>query len=1266
MLALITDILKKQGVPYSMDSYTNPQNIYIQCESDACKESGPRRKLHMGILVAPTKRANAGAYHCWACGCKGRDVLASIDKVIPQHNPAQQPPSQMYAEDIEAYLSGRNVQRKRIDGILDKIFETPPGVIDESVLHDALFSGVKDKSALRTAIEVYGVVHHEEGLYMQESGRTGTFMTHVHGNKAKHTHETPPIPFAAAAERFGASRRRVVSGAAEALLLNVDNIRTNDTAISCEWNADVQGSDMGLPPPYDAVAEGLVRFASPDTTRRAKEHLTRVYPDYYFETGEDVLRETLRTVSLGVIAADDIATMDDILDGVVVKSSPILRPALCIVGAAADLETFNGSGVVMSMNIHEAFYTTGVECAESYKHVVRVRDNVKIVTAVTKQSVESLLQALPDEDSVIIAVGAGAFELVNACADTPLEIDTTSKERKHLMRQAGWMRTIIIAGRARRLLCVATTPVASPYRSATGKENKLTIATNAVYTRTYRRQIWDYVGFFLKHIRRLWAVLPTDEMRPGRMLDDIKCHYELTTSAMTEMSDFAQGRVLGVDIETTGLTPYRKEARFKVLSWAISDGANTHSVWLTDSSLTEAHILDVFTKCERAVLHNAEFDLKILMWCYPTVRQYIIEHPEKFEDTAGLAHVFRIFGKSDRYAEYRMTSLNNLTLLLFSIAVKQSAAAVDRSRMYEYLRRGAADKKTLLLYNGGDSKWTVQSYIRLHHAAGTSDGVESAEYRYYKHTMRVLIACCEIANNGMPLDLDAVIDLGNELQDECDELYAKIQNLPLVQQFLQQSNGKYTVLNPRSGPARKAFAVDFVGLPDPEPREVKAHKNSKAQVWKTYTDVNGRCENPDAFEVFDTLIRYSQCAGLLGGSILSLRNVLLVALRDKPEKLETARFLTEGGAIDAEKYAEYTGAEDDEWIAEDADAYEEDAYDFGTSSKTDHFLNTSVDADGVIRLHTTFVVFHGTKSGRIASRSPNVQNVTPRARRMFAAPPGSILVACDLGGADITGAALEFFDTTLIENLWEGTDTHGVIAKKLFKITQDTEDDFYLRMQREHPEYAEKEIFKEVRRLNKSLVVFAFLYGSVKMQIQESLGMRNSTFEPFFEFVAEYLGGIDEGHKILINEFKARGYYTWRITGTRIYGDNTITEMFNLPIQGATALTTNSAALKLIQAGVRLCNHIHDEILSEIPITVTRDGVEYDNVTPTVHLVSKTMVTEVYKWWGDRIAGIVPLQAEASIGKKWSELKSNNVYEDSSKNHGHERKVFTKPKHYYG
>jgi len=1264
MLALLTDILRKHNVAYSMDSHTTPSNIYIQCESDTCRDSGPRRKLHLGILVAPTKRASAGAFHCWSCGFKGRDVLASIDKVLPQSDPLQ-PPSQLYAEEIAAYLSGRNVQRKRVDDLLDWIFETPPGVIDEEVLNHELFSGVKDKNALRTAIELYGVVYHDNGLYMREYDKTGSFMSHVHGNKARLIHAPPPIPFASAAERFGASRRRVVSGAAEALLLNVDNVRTNDTAISCEWNADVAGVEMGLPHPYDAVSEGLVRFASFETYQRAKAHLLNIYPDYYFETEEDALREMLLSVSLGVIAVDDLKTVDDILDGIVVKSSPVLRPSLCIVGASSDLETFNGSGVVMAMNLHEAFNTTEVSCAESYKHVVRVRDSVKIVTAVTKQSVDSFLQTLPDEDSMIIAVGSGAFELINACADTSLEIDTTSKERKHLMRQVGWMRTVRIAGHARRLLCVATSQVASPYRSAAGKDNKLTIATNAVFTRMYRKHIWEYVGFFVKNVRRLWAVLPTDAMHPDRMLDDIECHFELTPSAMEEMSNFAHDNVLGVDIETTGLTPYRKEARFKVLSWAISDGVRTHSVWLTDSSLTEAHILDVFTKCKRAVLHNAGFDLKILMWCYPSVREYIIRHPEKFEDTAGLAHKFRIFGKTDRYAEYRMTSLNLLTLLLFGVAIKQSAAAVDRSRMFEYLRKGAADKKTLLLYNGGDSKWTVLAYKRLHHAAGTSDGVESAEYRYYKHTMRVLIACCEIANNGMPLDLDAVIDLGNELQDECDELYAQIQNFPLVQQFLQQSNGKYTVLNPRSGPARKAFAVDFIGLPDPEPREVKAHKNSKAQVWKTYTDVNGRCENPDAFSVFDTLIRYSQCAGLLGGSILSLRNVLLVALRDKPEKLETARFLTDGGAIDAEKYAEYTNTEDTEWIVEEEDAYEDDAYDFGTSSKTDHFLNTSVDEDGVIRLHTTFYV-DGTKSGRIASRSPNVQNVTPRARRMFAAPPGKILIACDLGGADITGAALEFFDTTLIENLWEGIDTHGVIATKLFKITKDTEDDFYRRMQREHPEYSEKEIFKEVRRLNKSLVVFAFLYGSVKMQIQESLGIRNSTFEPFFEFVVEYLGGIDEGHRNLINEFKAKGYYTWKITGTRIYGDNTITEMFNLPIQGATALTTNSAALQLIQSGAHLCNHIHDELLLEESITVTRNGVECDNVTPMVHLVSKTMVTEVFKWWGNRIQGIVPLQAEVSIGKKWSELKSNNVWEDSSTNHGHQRTVLAKPKYYNG
>ena len=76
----------------------------------------------------------------------------------------------------------------------------------------------------------------------------------------------------------------------------------------------------------------------------------------------------------------------------------------------------------------------------------------------------------------------------------------------------------------------------------------------------------------------------------------------------------------------------------------------------------------------------------------------------------------------------------------------------------------------------------------------------------------------------------------------------------------------------------------------------------------------------------------------------------------------------------------------------------------------------------------------GTKTGRLASENPNLQNIPPEARKIFVAPEGKLYMSCDFSKMEIFIACELSGDPNLYDALHSGADVYSVIASKSYGL----------------------------------------------------------------------------------------------------------------------------------------------------------------------------------------------------------------------------------------
>ncbi len=142
-------------------------------------------------------------------------------------------------------------------------------------------------------------------------------------------------------------------------------------------------------------------------------------------------------------------------------------------------------------------------------------------------------------------------------------------------------------------------------------------------------------------------------------------------------------------------------------------------------------------------------------------------------------------------------------------------------------------------------------------------------------------------------------------------------------------------------------------------------------------------------------------------------------------------------------------------------------------------LKRWIQPDG--RIYSTYLI-HGTRTGRLASREPNMQNPPRLAqiRGSFVAAPGYELLEVDLSQAELRSLTALSGDPILVELYLAGEDLHSDLATYLFG---DEWKDKYYNYPEDSPEYA----WAKEKRVKCKNVNFGIIYGITKWGLSEQM-----------------------------------------------------------------------------------------------------------------------------------------------------------------------------------
>lgn len=266
------------------------------------------------------------------------------------------------------------------------------------------------------------------------------------------------------------------------------------------------------------------------------------------------------------------------------------------------------------------------------------------------------------------------------------------------------------------------------------------------------------------------------------------------------------------------------------------------------------------------------------------------------------------------------------------------------------------------------------------------------------------------------------------------------------------------------------------------------------------------------------------------------------------------------------------------------------------------------------RIFTSFLQT-GTATGRLSSKSPNLQNIPVRTeagkkiRQGFVAQEGNVLLSVDYSQIELRLLAHFSEDPTLVEAFMQNKDIHSETALKIFGT-------------------------EEKRAVAKS-INFGLIYGMGSKKLSETLKISiveaKSYIESYFASfptVKNYLKNQEEN--ILHNGYAQtllghRRYFDFD-NATDFQKSNYLREGINSIFQGSAAdlikMAMNKIHTLIKDTPVKMLLQVHDELIFELPQEgAWEKGEEIARIMNEIYTLK------------------VPLQCGIAIGKNWAELK---------------------------
>lgn len=274
------------------------------------------------------------------------------------------------------------------------------------------------------------------------------------------------------------------------------------------------------------------------------------------------------------------------------------------------------------------------------------------------------------------------------------------------------------------------------------------------------------------------------------------------------------------------------------------------------------------------------------------------------------------------------------------------------------------------------------------------------------------------------------------------------------------------------------------------------------------------------------------------------------------------------------------------------------------------------------RVHSEFLL-HGTKTGRLASRNPNLQNIPtdigPVIKEAFIATDDRfLLVNIDFSQLELRVAAWYSQDEKLLQAYENGADIHRIVASEIFKKPPDQ--------------------ITKLERKTAKFIDFGIIYGRGPKSISEQLGIGVSEAAQLLDDFLNGFPRLKQWMQETQRKALSQGYVETPLGRKRRFPliTNEVSakierQAVNAPIQSLASDIAQYALMKVQKEYpfIRAVSTVHDSIMFEIPV----DAYKYlQDIHHTIETASD-----------DIIEHRVTFEASLEVGQRWGHLEEVEV-----------------------
>ena len=221
---------------------------------------------------------------------------------------------------------------------------------------------------------------------------------------------------------------------------------------------------------------------------------------------------------------------------------------------------------------------------------------------------------------------------------------------------------------------------------------------------------------------------------------------------------------VALDIETTELKPYEKDAR--LISISIGTDEKVYAFKWDDDYKDLLH--KFLLRSGEKIAHNLKFELE---WFLHLFGSQDILRETKWHDTMAQAYLLDERTSKDE----GMLSLDRLTQLYFGFNLKEKSN-VDRKNLLK------SDMKDVLIYNGMDSKYTYKLFFEQ------QKRLDKQLKICYNNLIKTTVTLTVVQNKGIVIDNNEIKVLQKKYQKELDRITKEINEIKEVKQFWKEFN----------------------------------------------------------------------------------------------------------------------------------------------------------------------------------------------------------------------------------------------------------------------------------------------------------------------------------------------------------------------------------------------------------------------------------------------------------------------------------------------